>query len=223
MNPPLCFLHLPTEVRLLVYRHLFSELSVTVASATLSPEQAPWAIFRTCRTCYDESLPIFYELATISLKHEAYLHVLRRKIGPDNMARLQSVALGGFRNMVHKTVVEDLPATLRKLFLGWKGNTAFSNTTPKSHLDDDQMRDFLEWSFRHYLDPSVGDLLAKAPNLRIFLDTIIGNAPPNMDPASAGTSRYAVVRVEIVRGQDGEKWSWGHVDRKIDRLKVVEP
>ena len=82
--------------------------------------------------------------------------------------------------MVHKTVVDDLPATLRKLSLAWKGNTVFSNTTPKSHLNDDQMRVFLEWTFRHYLDPSVGDLLAKAPNLQIFLDTIIGNAPSDM-------------------------------------------
>ncbi|KAF7512323.1 hypothetical protein GJ744_001891 [Endocarpon pusillum] len=42
MNPPLCFLHLPTEVRSLVYRHLFSELSVTVARASaVGPSFAP--------------------------------------------------------------------------------------------------------------------------------------------------------------------------------------
>jgi hypothetical protein len=179
MTAPSRFLLLPTEVRLLVYHKLFSNLSVTVASPTQSPDQGPWAIMRTCRTCYNESLPVFYELATISLKHEAYLHVLRRKIGPENMARLQCVVVGGFRNMVHKIVVVELPTTLRKLSLGWKGNTAFYNTTPKSHLNDEQMRDFLEWTFRQYLDPSVEELFTKAPNLQIFLDTIIGNAPSN--------------------------------------------
>ena len=81
------------------------------------------------------------------------------------MARLQCVVVGGFRNEVHKIVVVELPATLRKLYLGWKGNTAFYNTTPKSHLNDEQMREFLEWTFRKHLDPVVEELLTKAPKL----------------------------------------------------------
>jgi hypothetical protein len=52
------FLLLPTEVRLLmIYHKLFSTLRVTAASSTQSPDQGPWAIMRTCRTCYDESPP----------------------------------------------------------------------------------------------------------------------------------------------------------------------
>ncbi|KAF7512324.1 hypothetical protein GJ744_001892 [Endocarpon pusillum] len=72
------------------------------------------------------------------------------------MARLQSVAVGGFiqEHGAKKPVVDDLPVTpSRNSPWDGKGNTAFSNTTSKSHLNDEQMRDFLEWSFRPYLDP----------------------------------------------------------------------
>lgn len=122
-------------------------------------------------------LPVLYELNTFSLNHEAYFYVLRRNIGPANMARLQCVVLRGLRNVVHEIVVVELPANLRKFYLGWEGNTAFYNMTSKSHFNDEQMREFLEWIFRQYLNPSVEKLLTKAPNLQMFLDTIIGNAP----------------------------------------------
>jgi hypothetical protein len=130
---------------------------------------------------FEESLPIFYYLATVSLKHEAYLYILRRKIGPENMARLQSVVVAGFRNEVHKIVVVELPATRRKLSLGWKGNTASYGTTRESHLNDEQLWDFLDQTFRHYLDPSVEELFTKARNLQIFLDTILATRYVHLD------------------------------------------
>ncbi len=98
------------------------------------------------------------------------------------MARLQSVVVGGgFRGRWHNTVVDELPATLKKLVLGWKANTPFSNTTPRSHITDEQMRNFLERSFRHDFDPSVEGLLSKAPNLQIYLDTVIGKKVCHLD------------------------------------------
>jgi hypothetical protein len=108
-------------------------------------------------------LPILYELSTISLNHEAYLYVLRRKNGLANMALLQSVVIRGLRNVVHEIVVVELPASLRKLYLGWEGNTAFYNMTSNSHFNDEQMREFLEWTSRQYLGPKRGEVIDKGP------------------------------------------------------------
>lgn len=96
MASPSAFLLLPNELGSMIYRKLFSNLKVTVVSDARLLERGPGAIMFTCRQCYDECLPIFYELATISLKHETYLHFLRRKIGPQNMPRLQNVEVGGW-------------------------------------------------------------------------------------------------------------------------------
>lgn len=35
-------------------------------------------------------------------------------------------------------------------------------------------------------------------------------------------ARYARIRVNVVKGQDGEMWSWGGIERKVDRLMVEE-
>lgn len=73
---------------------------------------------------------------------------------------------------------------------------------------------------RELLDPSVEELFAKAPKLQIFLDTVIGHFPPVEHSALVEPSHYALVRVEIVRSHDGQRWSWGQIDRKIDRLAI---
>ena len=132
---------------------------------------------RTCQLCYQECLPVFYDLVTIALKHEAYLYVLRRKIGLGNMARLRHVAVGGFDNVVGSELSNQLPVMLEKLDISWKGRTAFYDTTPKSPLTDGQIKDVLDCSVRPLLKSSIKELWNKIPNLQIYLDVIVGNAP----------------------------------------------
>ena len=176
MSLPSTFLLLPNELRIMIYRDLFSNMKVTVIGQARLLERGPGAIMRTCRQCYNECFPIFYELATISLKHETYLHVLRRKIGPHNMARLQNVEVGGFKSIPNDIVVVELPATLKKLYLRWESNMGFEPGTPKGPLNDDQIRRCIERN-RQDFEKVVTKLFEKAPDLHIFFDTVVGHAP----------------------------------------------
>lgn len=160
----------------MIYRNLFSNLKVTVVGAARLVERGPGAIMRTCRQCYDECLPVFYELATISLRHETYLPVLRHKIGPHNMARLQNVEVGGFRSIPNDIVVVELPATLKKLYLKWERSMGFDPTTPNGPLNDDQIRRCIQRN-REDFEEVVTKLFEKAPDLQIFFDTVVGHAP----------------------------------------------
>lgn len=177
MAPQSRLLLLPTEVRVMIYRSLFSNLKVTVAGSNTSADQGPWAIMRTCWKCYEECLPIFYELATVRLKHEAYHYVLRRKIGEQNMARLQSVEIGGLHSKLDAKIATELPHTLKTLYLSWKGAIYFYNSTPKGSLVDGDIQVLLDRTFRPYLDHAVTELFTKNPNLKVYLDTLVGNAP----------------------------------------------
>ena len=63
------------------------------------------------------------------------------------------------------------------LGIGRKGGTAFSNITPKGPLTDGQIKDVLDCSVRPLLKSSIKELWNKIPNLQIYLDVIVGNAP----------------------------------------------
>ena len=123
-------------------------------------------------------MAVFYQLATISIRHEIYLPVLRRKIGPYNMAHLRTVAVRGFRNSLNRGIVAELPATLRKLHLTWEDRGSFQSTEPGPHLSDDELRDILDNSFAESLGRSMKELLAKAHDLEIYLDATIRQVPP---------------------------------------------
>jgi hypothetical protein len=97
------------------------------------------------------SLPIFYKPATISLKHEDHLHLLRGKIGGDNMARLRSVAVGGYtcRLSRSETLAMHTPPIIDKLYIEWDGvMPGFFDSTPKSYPKDGSMRRVLDSAFR---------------------------------------------------------------------------
>lgn len=178
LTPQSRLLSLPAEVRLLIYRLLFSNLRVTV-----QPRQpiyrGPGSIITVCRLFYLECLPIFYELVTIVLKHEAYLYVLRRKIGPHNMARIRSIVIGGFDSLVSKATTLQLPDALEKLCIGWKGGTPSEPGAVDWEwpLSDDFIRTQLDESCRQPLDSCMKDLWTKNLGLQIFLEGWIGKVP----------------------------------------------
>ncbi|ERF74773.1 hypothetical protein EPUS_04942 [Endocarpon pusillum Z07020] len=135
------------------------------------------------------------------------------------MARLQNVEVRGFKSIPNDIVVVELPATLKKLHLKWESSMGFGPSTPDGPLNDDQIRRCIERN-RQDFEKVVTKLFEKAPDLQIFFDTVVGHAPLNK--TSAMTARYAIIRVNVVKGQDGEMWSWGGIERKVDRLMVEE-
>ena len=102
------------------------------------------------------------------------------KIGPQNMARLQD---GMSNREVSKTfrmemsVVAELPATLRNLHLRWETNAGLSSDTPRGL-----------WSHRRDFNGVLTNLLQKARDLPIFLDTVVGWRPVNEGPMLHGMS-----------------------------------
>ena len=249
-------LRLPTEIRLFIYRMLFSNLKVTVgrrypppssSSGNEAQADGAWAMLRTCWTCYNEGLPIFYEQATISLKYGAYLFVLQKKIGRENMARLRCVSVGGYDNVDGPEIARQLPATLDRVYIKWKGGTAFYSTNQMGYLDDDQLRTVLDHRIRLDLKYCVRELWAKNPKLRIYLDVKVDFSYWVEVCASSGISwcllfkrcllgkiarltylqRWAIplllyvdIRVEIVKGLEDNTWSWGTIERKVEKSMV---
>lgn len=134
-RPQSRLLLLPAEVRVMIYRLLFSNLRVTISRSAELHHQGPWNILRSCRTCYIEALTLFYELATISVKHEAYFYVLRRKIGPQKMARLRSLLVRVNNRMGSETAAY-FPPTLERLCIEWKDVTGLVGPEPKPPFSD---------------------------------------------------------------------------------------
>ena len=93
-SSPRGFLDLPTEIRLLIYEAVFTPASVVLQSGELPamiavPRNFPELIsrgsrdvqlFRTCRTCHDEAIPIFY--ASLNLLVYQHLPLLRLNFLP---------------------------------------------------------------------------------------------------------------------------------------------
>jgi hypothetical protein len=157
---------------------LFSNLRVTVQSAQ-SAYRGPDVIIRTCRLCYDESLPIFYELVAIILKHETHFYVLRRKIGLLNMGLVRSMVVCGFDHRISNDFALQLPTSLQKLCIGWKAGTRSYDSVPgwEWPASDKFIQNQRDDSCRFALDSPVKALWAKNPSLKIFIEGWIGKAP----------------------------------------------
>ena len=242
-------LMLPFEVRLIIYRLLFVNLIVTVRRAHEEPSEGPWNIMRTCQLFHTECLQIFYDFATIKLHHELFLHLLRAKIGPQNLARIRSLAIAGFKDTIGRGLAAQLPVSLKRLNLIWEGGTLLSHTTPKGHLSDGDIKSLLGVR-RRQLDSIVKQIWSHNHGLQIYLDTYVGNAPspkvcgsivlssPGVRKgATLGNNklmrlvqdaievqkrqRYVYLRVELVR-QIQEGWSWGPIKRIVDQSMVKQ-
>jgi hypothetical protein len=133
---------------------------------------------RTCRLCYVEALTIFYESVTVTLKHEAFLYVLKRRIGQHNMARIRTLVVGGFDTTVGSSLALQLPESLQKLYIGWRGGTDSFHGKPHGRVPDSHIRYLLNGK-RLCLNSCVNELWIKNPNLGIWLDAIVGYAPPD--------------------------------------------
>jgi hypothetical protein len=167
----------PAEIRMAIYRLLFIGRKVTIHRSAQSEYGNPSAIMHTCRICYVESLPLFYELATITLKHDAFLYVLGRRIGPQNMARVRNIIIAGFNPHAGNVLAQDLPQTVKKLVIKWKGGTRFSTTGPPGCLKDAEIRRLLDGCRRSALDSCVKALWNKNANLEIYLEGVVGDDP----------------------------------------------
>jgi hypothetical protein len=162
---------------MLIYRFLFRERKVTIHRSAPSEYGNPAAIMHTCRLCYVEALSMFYELATITLKHDAFLYVLGRRIGPLNMARVRNIIIGGFEPDTGRSLVAHLPPTVQKLVIKWKGGTRFSTTGPPVCLQDDEIRRLLDGCRRNILDYYVRVLWGRNAKLEIYLEGVVGQDP----------------------------------------------
>jgi hypothetical protein len=131
----------------------------------------------TCKLCYVEALPMFYELTTITLKHDAFLYVLGRRIGPQNMARVRNIIIGGFEPDGGRAMAVHLPHTVQKLVIKWKGGTRFSTTGPPGCLKDEEIHRLLDGCRRGSLDYCVKALWDRNANLEIYLEGVVGDDP----------------------------------------------
>ena len=166
-------LALPSEVRVMIYHFLFADQIVTLSRSRHTSIPSPQAIMSTCHLSYQESLPIFYDLATISLKHETYLHLLQRMIGDQNMARLRNVSVGGYAHYVTSSIMLPLPSSLKKLYFRWTPRPKLFTASYKAQLDDEEIKYLLDQRRRQNLGLCVTELWNKNPNLLIYFDAIV--------------------------------------------------
>lgn len=103
------FLDLPTEIRLMIYEAIFTPASVVLQSGELPaiiavlqnfPElisrgSRDVQLFRTCKTCHDEAIPIFY--GSLNLLVYQHLPLLRLnflpRIGPFNASFIKTAII----------------------------------------------------------------------------------------------------------------------------------
>lgn len=170
---------LPAEVRLMIYYHLFSKRRVTIHRPAEPSHEELCAIIRTCRLCYVEALPIFYESVTVTLKHEAFLYVLKKRAGQHNMARIRSLFVGGFDNADASSLASRMPDSLEKLDIGWTGATNHINyrlpwRDPASHIGY-----HLDATQRHFLTSCAKLLWTRFPRLRMRMFGVVPFRTPD--------------------------------------------
>lgn len=179
----MAFLLLPSEVRLMIYRQLFLNLTVTMRRAEQKESEGPWNIIRTCQLCHIESLPIFYKLTTIKFDHLLSLPVLQERIGAKNMARIQSLAVAGYWGIQSSWLAGKLPKSLRTLYFRWEYGFRYYSRAHNGCLSDDKIATLLLLR-QNELDSCVKKIRSHDPDLRMFLDANVGNAPSPQVSAS---------------------------------------
>ena len=168
------FLTFPAEVRLMIYRLQFRHLTVTLRRQHQKPSAGPWNIMRTCQLCNMEGLPIFYDLATIKLQHEMFIHVLRSRVGAQNLARVRSLEIGGYKEAVGSILASRLPRSLKSLCLDWSCGRHFYYATGLSGPSDSDIEGLLLLR-RQLFNSSVKQIWSLNHNLRIYLHTRVGS------------------------------------------------
>ena len=172
-------LRLPPELRLIIYHSLFSNLKVTIHRQASSKHADFCAIMRTCRLCYAESISAFFESVIVTLKHEAFLYVLKRRIGLHNMVRIRSLLVGGFESGIGGSLALQVPDSLENLYIKWKGNTDSFSDKPLGRVPDSHVRYLLDNNQRYPLTPCVKKLWTRNPKLRIWLAAVFGTPRPD--------------------------------------------
>ncbi|KAF7510906.1 hypothetical protein GJ744_005736 [Endocarpon pusillum] len=209
---PTSFLALPAEVRLIIYRLLFRHLTVTLRRQHQRPSAGPWNIMRTCQLCNMESLPIFYDLVTIKLQHEMFTHVLRSRVGAQNLARVRSLEIARYE-AVGNILASRLPSSLKSLYFDWNFERHIFHAIELSGPGDGDIEAFegLLLLWRHLFNSSVKQIWSQNHDLRIYLHVRVGLLPED----SSEVQRYVKIRAELVK-HNQEEWSWGPIKKIVD-------
>jgi hypothetical protein len=95
------------------------------------------------------------------------------------MTRIRNMSMGGFDNVVGSTMKLWLLESLEKLYLDRKRGTGTYASTPRGCFSDATIRNILGKSLRETFSSCVDGLYKKNSNLRIYIDTVIGNHRPD--------------------------------------------
>jgi hypothetical protein len=156
--PPSPFLLLPPEVRLIIYQMLFANLRVKMHTPDHSTNQDVCAIMPVCQSCHAESVPEFYNSVIITLKHEAFLYVLRKRLEPHKMACIRQIAVGGFDMKSGNTIALHLCPSLEKLYLERRSRIDIVSTTVAKPFSDRDIRRILDNNHRHRIHACLNEL-----------------------------------------------------------------
>lgn len=100
-------------------------------------------------------------------------------IGLQNLARIRSLAIAGFKDTVESALAAQLPKSLTNLYFMWEGGTFFYSPTPQVLPSDDETEISLGGR-RYQLNSSVKQIWSLNHDVRIYMDAYVGNAPsPN--------------------------------------------
>ena len=100
MATPARLLTLPSEVRLLIYRHLFADAVLRPchqprlrSKSAHKPNLETTAIRATCRLCYLEALPVFFKTCTFKLMETNDEHAFLRNVPASQYASIHYLIL----------------------------------------------------------------------------------------------------------------------------------
>lgn len=71
-------------------------------------------------------------LRHVKLHNELFLHSFRRRIGPQDLARIRSLVIAAFRVTVGSWLATQLPKSLKNLYFEGEGIPLFRITHPKA-------------------------------------------------------------------------------------------
>ncbi len=165
-------LRLPTELRFEIYSYLFTGLKISLRRGKVAVRdhaRTPWQILFTCRKFWIEDLPKFYDLVTVVLPHEMFIHVLKNRIGPQNMFLMRNLEIREAYMIYGGPDGAQLPPLLKKLVLWEKERVRYGTPTPLHDLDDETIRRVLRLYSKFKVDDKLVQVLQQNQQLAVFV------------------------------------------------------
>jgi hypothetical protein len=168
---------LPYELRTNIYQHLFQGLRLSLRrskarAANHDGRRTAWQILFTCRRFWTEDLATFYDLSTVVLEHDMFLHVLKHRITPKNMALVRHLELRNLNMKLGGPEAARLPPALHSLVL-WDNEAVTCRGATRLHrLDEERVRDHLrgfQVASRFVLNDSLMEMWRQSSQMKIFM------------------------------------------------------